>query len=260
MKYTKIISVILGAVLATAIFTGCDKKESGNNAENVNNTSSGVRVTPTYGEFLSYRYSTLKEDADIIAHVKITDELTQENSKTFGSKYGGIYDYISYRQADVIKMYKNNTGTDFGDSMQVYESAAITSDGNMLIDSGDTPLQKDDEYIVFLKATSDNRGYCIMSGPTGKINLTNPQQNKNGEIEIKFLLDYEAKEPNELIEKILPLEPIAEMVDFTEYEYTTIPTNYGNIEVVQAKLQGDKLHFELHFGEHSITLANFKLI
>ena len=252
MNKIKTLSTILVLTLSLISFTSCskDKVITANNATKVEVTFDAV----------DYTYLELKEEADIIAHVKILDELTNKNSFFKFTEEGAIYDFYSEQNAEVIKLYKNNTEESFEKGILIKDSIAISDGADLYASQYNKPLEKGSEYILFLKKATSGIGYCVMCEFVGKINLTDFSQNNNYITEIKFLLDYEAKEPNELIEKILPLEPIAEMVDFTEYEYTTIPTNYGNIEVVQAKLQGDKLHFELHFGEHSITLANFKVI
>lgn len=136
----------------------------------------------------------------------------------------------------------------------------------MLIDHGETPLQKGDEYILFLKLTTSGSGHCVMSGSTGKINLTNPKYNKNGEIEFKFLLDYEAKEQNDIIEKILPLEAVGDKAgSFEQFENITIPTNYGDIHIAKAVTDDENnIYMELNMGSEadgtyrSVTFANFR--
>lgn len=147
--------------------------------------------------------------------------------------------------------------------MSVYESAAYTDNG-LMINIGETPLQKDNEYIVFLKETSDKRGYCIMSGSTGKINLTNPSQTTNREAEFKFYLDFEANE-SELINEVISLEAVDGKGKFDEFERLIVPTAFGDMSVAKAVTDNEKHRYiELSIGNkedgtfRSVTFTNYR--
>lgn len=227
----KKLCLILSLVLITAYFTGCKDSNKVINADN-------AAVITIYADFVDYDYNSIKDNAEIIAHVKITDELTNQNSNC---SYDGvnIVSFSSVRNAYILEVYKNSTGKDLGSTIQITETAAVSNDGKLYVTNGDTPLKKGNEYIVFLNSTTSGDGYCVMSAATGKINITDDVSlNKNHEIAYKTLLEFACDTDNELKQQLLNATAINEVYEYAEYlTPVVITTKFGNITVVEAKTE-----------------------
>ena len=233
----KKLCLILSLVLITACFTGCKVI-----------TADNATVTTTFVDLADYDYNSIKDEAKIIAHVKITDELTNKNSNC---SYKGIniVSFSSVRNADILEVYENNTGKDLGSTIQIIETAAVSDDGKLYITNGDTPLKKDKEYIVFLNNDASGEGYCIMSAVKGKINVTDDiNLNKNLEITYKTLLEYASDTNNETALKVLGGKNFKSIPEYAEYfDPVVITTKFGDITIIEAKrTNSDYRMFEIN--------------
>lgn len=237
----KKLCLILSLVFIIACFTSC--KES-----NKVITADNAAVITTYADFVDYDYNSIKDNAKIIVHVKITNELTNQNS-TCSYDGANIVSFSSVRNADILEVYKNSTGKDLGSTIQITETAAVSNDGKLYITNDDTPLKKGNEYIVFLNNTASGDSYCIMSSATGKINITDDiNQNKNLEITYKTLLEYSCDTDNELKQLILNATVIDGMPEYAEYLSTVVlSTKFGDISITEAKTENaDYRVFEIN--------------
>lgn len=227
----KKLCLILSLALFIFCFAGCKENSSIITADD-------AAVITTYADFVDYDYNSIKDHAEIIAHVKIADELTNQNSNC---SYDGvnIVSFSSVRNADILEVYKNSTGKDLGSTIQITETAAVSNDGKLYVTNGDTPLKKGNEYIVFLNSTTSSDGYCVMSAATGKINVTDDiSLNKNHEIAYKTLLEYACDTDSELKQQLLNATAVNEIYEYAEYlTPVVITTKFGNITIKEAKTE-----------------------
>lgn len=224
----KKLCLILSLVLITAYFTGCNDSNKVINADD-------AAIINTYADFIAYDYDAIKANAEIIAHIKVTDELTNQNSNcSFDG--ANIVSFSSVRNADILEVYKNSTGKDLGSSIKITETTAVSDDGKLYITSNDTPLKKGNEYIVFLNSTTSGDGYCIMSAATGKINVTDDiNSNKNLEITYKTLLEYACDTDNEAVLQVLGATAVNGTYEYAEHlDPVVITTKFGDITIIEA--------------------------
>ncbi len=117
-----------------------------------------------------FTYSELKEEAAIIAHIEVTDELSGENSfQVNDSETGTAGGFYGKRTAKVIEYFKDETGRDSSEITFIEPAALI--DGQYLHFDGYDALTKGEEYVVFLDDETASGDMSVMSGSNGVVRL-----------------------------------------------------------------------------------------
>lgn len=202
-------------------------------------------------------YKTVNEASAIVAHVRITDELTNRNSKITYSSDGAVESYCSYRKAEVIKVYKNTTGNEISGNISIKEDIGIGDDEKVyLMYKGNSPL-KVEEYILFLNPTNEKNTYATSYGNRSKVCVSNFEYSICGEdIIIKTLLDYTAKERISLIDELIGYTAVGLMPFEEGFDPNVIKveTEFGTIDI-QKGLTGDenKKYYMLYFDLENLS-------
>lgn len=250
MKKIRFTSIVISVVMLIGLLAGCNRTYTYNSS----------LIEHEFFNEKSYNYDGLKAEADLIAKIKILDELTNENSTVKYYKSGHAESFTSDRQAEVIKIYKNTDGGEINGKITVTENVGIGDNGKCYMTPKDKePLKKDGEYLVFLKMKSGGR-YALLSQEKAKYDLN--ANNNGNEVTFKFLLEYELTEENADVPIILKLPEARGVIDFVSYNPNyNIQTSFGEITVCQAKTQNNNYHFELWkegtFGG-SVMLTNMR--
>lgn len=117
-----------------------------------------------------FTYSELKEEAAIIAHIEVTDELSGENSfRVTDSETGTAGGFYGKRTAQVIEYFKDETGKN-DPELSFIEPAAVI-DGQYLHFDGYDSLTKGEEYVVFLDDDTASGEMSVISGSNGVVSL-----------------------------------------------------------------------------------------
>ena len=135
-------------------------------------------------DMIVYTYEELKERADAIVRVKITDELTKENSvyrlaepNVYSRDTGWCY---SLREAEVIEVYRGGEDWHAGDTIKIQDACAIVPDGEKwflyTFDEYEPP-KKDTEYLLFLENGTKSGEPAIINYGNGSVNLDEPEEN-----------------------------------------------------------------------------------
>ena len=117
-----------------------------------------------------FTYSELKEEAAIIAHIEVTDELSEENSFQVNDfETGTAGGFYGKRTAKVVEYFKDETGKN-APEISFIEPAALI-DGQYLHFDGYDSLTKGEEYVVFLDDETASGDMSVMSGSNGVVRL-----------------------------------------------------------------------------------------
>ena len=139
-----------------------------------------------------FTYSELKEEAAIIAHIKVTDELSEENSFQVNDfETGTAGGFYGKRTAKVVEYFKDETGKN-APELSFIEPAAII-DGQYLHFDGYDSLTKGEEYVVFLDDETASGDMSVMSGSNGVVRLDG-ENNQFPEIAKKTMAEFIDKE------------------------------------------------------------------
>ncbi len=97
-----------------------------------------------------FDYLDLKAKADIVARVRVLDNLSRNNSECQYTNIGGeryMIGCFSRRKLQILEIYKNNN-KDLGNTLTILEMAGI-SKNTYYHDEGYEALKKGEEYIFF---------------------------------------------------------------------------------------------------------------
>ena len=208
-------------------------------------SSNDLKDIQTKASFEKYDYLDLKENASVIALVKIEDDLSQENSL--------INSYYGVRKAAVQKFYKNDKK--LVDSISFLEPAAITSNNEYIHPEGYNKMEKGKTYIVFLSDEIASGDMSIISANNGKIDVSSIEDNEFYDIAIKSVIDFETSNDKLNLndkEKILNAEMPTSMVDFDNTSELTIKNNLGGLSV--------NYHFDENSNKEFIDINGKPLI
>lgn len=186
----------------------------------------------THTTYKSYGYEDLKAYAHTIALVSPTDELNEKNSYISYNPDNTISDYYSLRTIEIEKFYKNDQR--LTDKIVVAERSVLTKNNEFIHPEGYESMKKGHKYIVFLVDTTDKKYPIIVSLNNGKVDLDNFKSNKNPEIAIKSLIEYELDNVSqEFKEGILKSSFSTSQVDFKGVKNKkVVKSSYGDIEVL----------------------------
>lgn len=121
-------------------------------------------------EFHHFTYDELKEEADVIARVKVEDELTEESSfEIVSHKSKELAGVFAERRCSVIEYYKDETGNNLKE-LTIIEPAGVI-DGVINHMGSYMCLDKGVEYILFLSIDQTTGSRCVMSGNNGVVRL-----------------------------------------------------------------------------------------
>lgn len=131
-----------------------------------------------YCSYEQYDYHELKEKADVIALIKVLDDLSLGNSTLIynedfeTSVLAGFY---STRLVEVIEYYKDTK--DLGAFISIIEPTCISKENCYIHAEGYEKLKKDNYYIVFLSDDNVSKQLSIISANNGRINISNIEEN-----------------------------------------------------------------------------------
>lgn len=192
------------------------------------------------GDYATFPYEELKEEAEIIAKVEVLDELSSENSLTgYSEEYGMVVRFCAVRSVRALEVYKGDGELSDGDEFQVQESCAIyESDGEYYqeIINDVPPLQKGETYILFLDQGSENMSGkpTIISCNNGLVALSQPNSNDEYfDICVKSIVEYESDILEDVKERILQAEEIYEInpSETEKEENVTLETGKEEIHI-----------------------------
>lgn len=123
-------------------------------------------------DYIDYDYLSLESDAEVIARIRVEDDLTAENSTIlYSDTYKDILiGFYSNREVSVLEYYKSNIPND--DNLLIIEPTSIM-DNIYLHNEGYDALERGKEYIVFLSRNNSSGKLSVIAGETGVINLEN---------------------------------------------------------------------------------------
>ena len=217
-------------------------------------SSNYLKDIQTKASFEKYDYLNLKENASVIALVKIEDDLGQENSIiNYNENDPFINSYYGVRKATVQKFYKNDKK--LVDFISFLEPAAITSNNEYIHPEGYNKMEKGKTYIVFLSDETASGDMSIISANNGKIDVSSIEDNEFYDIAIKSVIDFETSNDELNLndkEKILNAEMPTSMVDFDNTSELTIKNNLGGLSV--------NYHFDENSNKEFIDINGKPLI
>lgn len=186
--------IIIGLLLAVAFsMSSCGDNEK------------TLMDVPVISDYVQFDYSSLKNEAKIIAKVQVVDNLSTENTQLIYDPYEetqkSIIGFVGMRKVKILELYK---GTIFqvGETMEIIEPAGVT-ETQLLHDEGYQSMAKDGIYIVFLNNETASGKYGIISASNGIVDLNNPGYSKYLDIEVKTIVEYESDIPEHSKAKIL---------------------------------------------------------
>lgn len=158
--------IVILALALTLFAAGCAGKES------------AVKDIPMAGSYMQFSYDELYEHAKIIAKIKVTDVLSEENSFALNDpETGSMGGFYGKRTGDVLEYYKDTTG-EFADELSFIEAAAIIDNKYFHIEDYET-LQEGNEYIVFLSDGTASGDMSIISCNNGVVRLSDEEAEMN---------------------------------------------------------------------------------
>lgn len=100
-------------------------------------------------------YETLVNNVDLKLRVKIMDELSSKNSYHLSQDENLVYNFYSKRTIQILDDFDSDVKID-----SIFNSEAIVENTHYLYE-GMRPLEKGNEYIVYLVFSKDLNGYII---------------------------------------------------------------------------------------------------
>ena len=136
-------------------------------------------------DYAQFDYKGLYARAAVVAIVTPLDNLTTENTFEWGDK-DVLLETYSVREVKAEKFYKNIWELD--DKFQIAEYCGIAENGTMIMKDSEYPMQKGNEYLVFL-CESGLDYPIVISADNGKFDLTHLSLNTHKEVLVDALLD-----------------------------------------------------------------------
>ena len=100
-------------------------------------------------------YETLVNNVDLKLRVKIMDELSSKNSHYLSQDENLVYNFYSKRTIQILDDFNSGINID-----SIFNSEAIVENTHYLYE-GMRPLEKGNEYIIYLEFSKDLKGYII---------------------------------------------------------------------------------------------------
>lgn len=100
-------------------------------------------------------YETLVNNVDLKLRVKIMDELSSKNSYYLSQDENLVYNFYSKRTIQILDDFNSGINID-----SIFNSEAIVENTHYLYE-GMRPLEKGNEYIIYLEFSKDLKGYII---------------------------------------------------------------------------------------------------
>ncbi|KAB1440694.1 hypothetical protein [Candidatus Galacturonibacter soehngenii] len=170
----KIILMILAMILGVNLYgyINNNTKEIAL-AYNVN-PETGIKELIVSCDYAELEYNELEDKAEIIALIKVKDNLSEKNSYFTYDNIEGKYlvGYYGERDVEVLKYYKSENQE--AKKLNIIEPAAIKD--NIYYHNEDySKMVMGNEYIVYLSTENASGKYSIMAGSTGitKVNKVN---------------------------------------------------------------------------------------
>lgn len=140
-----------------------------------------------FGSHAVYEYNDLVDEANVIALVKVNDDLSQKNSTIV---YLGNSPLIKYhyatREVEVLEYYKNDLG--LGEKIKFNEPVAITPNNEYIHTEEYNALEKNKKYIVYLSNNNGLGALSLISRNNGKVDLENFSKNEYRDVAVKSIL------------------------------------------------------------------------
>ncbi|AIQ54059.1 hypothetical protein [Paenibacillus sp. FSL R7-0331] len=140
-----------------------------------------------YGSHAEYDYDDIVNRADVVALIKVNDELTKDNSTIVYLENSPLikYHYAS-REAEVLEYYKNDLG--LKDNIKFNEPVAITPNNEYIHSEEYIAFEKDQKYIVFLSKDNGLNELSIIASNNGKVDLQDFSNNEYQDVAIRSVL------------------------------------------------------------------------
>lgn len=137
---------------------------------------------------VAFEYEALKDRADVIALVKVSDSLSQADAYiTYDESGEYIFDYYQSREVEVIAYYKNSMDNE--KTLKVIEPCAVHQNQLLTIE-GYAPLCKGQTYLLFLDYREKEKMYSLISAGTSVVPMEALQEADNLDIAYKAILDF----------------------------------------------------------------------
>ncbi|SEG57254.1 hypothetical protein [Paenibacillus sp. UNC499MF] len=167
MKNKKIFVTIAAAItLSSCIYLATE-------AQNQNHTStqsaikndSKINISSTDAKVVKYDdLKMLESHSDLIIQAKVNGETKM---KEF-SQNNVVIDKVGVTPVSITKVFKGNLKA--GEEISVFENGYYKQD-NLITTAGYLPMNKNDDYLLFLTATPENGIYTVKGVYQGKFNL-----------------------------------------------------------------------------------------
>lgn len=142
------------------------------------------------GDYFIFEDSVdIEEFAEVVALVRVEDDLTSENSTVMsgGSTYAAPWAFYGARDVTVLEYYKNSGH--YGEQLTIHEPAAITSNNELIRYEMHEPLEKGKEYIVFL-GISPAFNHLDVIIQQGRIDIEDENENEHIEFAEQAINHY----------------------------------------------------------------------
>lgn len=160
-------------------------------------------------DFVQYNYNELKDNAKIIAEVKVLDDLSEENSVLLYAEDSPeeLVGFYSLRTVQMLNVYKGTEFANAGETMQIIDNAAISKDCYYHVARYEE-LQKGNTYIVFLNNDTASGEMSIMSCENGVVDLSGIENSEYYDIAIKSVAEFKSDLSEAEIQEILSIREI----------------------------------------------------
>lgn len=191
------------------------------------------------GDYVTYDYKELKENASAIVKVEVLDELSSSNSLVdYNASFATPVRFCAARSVKVSEVYKSGIGLHAGDVISVQEGSAICKENDTYMQltlDGTPPLEKGETYILFLEDGDTMSSYpAIMAHQNGMVNLDDLDSNqKYYDIAVKAIVEYES--------------------DLNTTEKSEV-LNADNIEQISPQAASEEHEFNLDTAEKDSTI------
>lgn len=143
-----------------------------------------------HSSYYQFDYEELKNDADVIALIKVKDNLSPSNSTiSYNENTNDIRGFYGTRSVKVVKYFKNTLNV--GKTLSIIEPAVITDKNEYVHTEGYQDMKKNNYYLVFLSTENASHELSIMSANNGKIDLSDLDKNEYQNIAKKANEEFE---------------------------------------------------------------------
>jgi hypothetical protein len=136
-------------------------------------------------DYAQFDYTGLYARAAVVALVTPLDDLTRENTFEWGDK-DVLLETYSVREVKALKFYKNVWELD--EKFKIAEYCGIAENGAMIMQDSEYPMQKGNEYLVFLCESGLDLP-IVIAADNGKFDLTHLSLNTHRNVLTAALFD-----------------------------------------------------------------------